>query len=170
MSATEIFFASASLVAGGLITFGVGYIKLRERVSSVESCVKDQTDSVDKLKTSVDELTGKISTLNDRITSQEVKTSLWWDSVKTTMIDILHHPNNPKRDRLLEKMKAKTITIPELELLKDMLKMDSLDREHVKGDERAAAGMLYAVAVSLLYDCSKKGASVLSECEEYVKH
>ena len=166
MSATELFFASASLVAGGLVTFAVGYIKLRERVTSIETCVKDQTDSVNKLKSSVDELGNKISVLNERITTQEVKTSLWWDSVKTTMIDILHHPNNPKRDRLLEKMKDKTISISELEILKDMLKIDSLDREHVKGDERAAAGILYAVTVSLLFECHKKGAHILSECEE----
>jgi hypothetical protein len=164
MSEIDLFFASASLIVGGLVAFSVGYLKLRERVASVEVCVKDQTDNACKLKISVDELTDKISSLNDRITSQEVKTSLWWDSVKTTMIDILHHPNNPKRDILLEKMKDKTISVAELKVLKDMLKVDSLDKEHIKGDERAAAGMLYAVAVSLLYDCTKKGVSTLSDC------
>jgi hypothetical protein len=158
MSLVDTALGIGSLVIGNIVVFSVGYIALREKVAKLEQCIEAHDSDLVIIKSKLDDIISKVSVLGDR-------SEMWQDAIKNSMIDILHHPNNPERDILLERLKDKTITVYELEKLTDILKVDALDRNGTKGDERAAAGILYSIVITFLFECQKKGAATLLECQ-----
>jgi hypothetical protein len=85
--------------------------------------------------------------LRERMTALEVKISLYWDAVTRDAAKILHtpHPENARRDYLLEQFVSQQITREELEELIKVLKNIIDEKARDMGERTAASNMLRAL-------------------------
>jgi hypothetical protein len=81
--------------------------------------------------------------IRERIARMETKVEVFWKDVSFDAAKILHtpHPENARRDYLLEQFMKQEITIDELKELVDTLKA-IIDQKHREFGERTAASNL----------------------------
>ena len=161
--------AAVAIVGGvlaGILTFSTGYIRLIRKVSSLETCVNDIKKTLDEIKTNATEAGKKASQNAEDTAELKVKVALYWDGVQKLMIDALHHDYTPERDALNEKLRNKSITVPELKRLKDILTRDYYDP--TMKDDRLALGFMMISVDMALRDCSENHVNTYRECFERV--
>lgn len=117
---------------------------LRERIAGLEA--KDAV--IDSCAKKLDEINKTENERAERIKALEVKMELFWDAVSSQVISMLKHPDSKRRDVLLDKLGAKSITLSEMEELKKMLICDVKP----KTTEALAAALVLAQINVKLYD------------------
>lgn len=108
---------------------------------------------------SKEDLCGKVDNILNRLVSIEVKNDLVWHSVEQSITDILHHPDTPRQDELLEKLKYNDIHLIELRELEDLLtKTIVINKGKEKNviPESVAAVLLLARVKQRIFDCKNK--------------
>ncbi len=120
---------------------------MRERLASLEA--KEQ--NIESCKKRCDEYSKNDSERAERIKALEVKMELFWDAVSSQVISMLKHPNAKRRDGLLDKLADRSITLAEMEELKQILTCDV--RPHTK--EALAAALVVAQINVKLYDAGR---------------
>lgn len=147
----------ATLVALGSLTVAIlNFIwarfkegtKLRERISSLE---QSRTDN-EKSRASLKNLEDRESTNSDRLTRLETKMELFWTAMTDNAIKALHHPTETRADLLLLKFKEKTITLAEMEELKQLIRcrLDSKLAKKKNGESYWATFMLARIDMALV--------------------
>lgn len=127
---------------------------LRERIAGLEakdavidSCAK----RLDEFSKTENERAKTENERAERIKALEVKMELFWDAVSSQVISMLKHPGAKRRDILLDKLGAKSITLAEMEELKGMLICDVKP----KTTEALAAALVLAQINVKLYDAGR---------------
>jgi hypothetical protein len=117
-------------------------------------------DRLTKLE-SREDLTSKLNMICEDVRELKIKEGLVWGAVEKAMVDLLHHPNEVERDVLLEKLRDKTITLAEMEVLEELLQNAIIKK---KGNpESIAATLLLAVVKQKIYENTSK-IEVLKGC------
>lgn len=104
-----------SAVFTSVSTVVIGYYRTKNDVNSKLVKIEEQIGDVKE----------EIKCFDDyriRVNALELKMEIWWKAMQDSMVDVLHHPNTPERDGLLEKLRDKKITETEKENLKVLLK------------------------------------------------
>jgi hypothetical protein len=139
-------------------------VDTENRFTKMESKGIQNTEYILELRNSVSDLVKKLDLVSDKVNIIEVKNEVLWNSVEKAMIDVLHHPTEYKRDELLEKLEAKTITLSELEELKCML--TDIIKNNKNSNEVIAAVLLSARVSQIILDAKlcKEIGDKLSGC------
>lgn len=136
---------SLTSIVISVVGFVVGYVKYlmaqAKQITKLEDQMKETADKIDIL---VKEEDGK----KERLKALEVKMELWWGAIQNQVINMLKHPHAQRRDMLLDKLADKTITLRELEELKETLKCNALNKKK----EAFAAALVIARIEQLTYD------------------
>lgn len=88
-----------------------------------------------------------------RLTKLETKMELFWKAVGDRVMDMLHHPELARRDMLSEKVKARTITLAELEELEELLECELHEDKNKKSQKGLVVALGIAYVKTLLLDC-----------------
>lgn len=67
---------------------------------------------------------GFVGRILQRLSKLEVKVDLFWGMVEENISTILHSPNHPTKDDLLDKLKDKTLIATEAMELKEILRIE----------------------------------------------
>ena len=132
-----------------IVTIIFGYVKkqakIEERIAIIEKTCTERDVPCKKMQSD-------IADIRDRIRAIEVKTELFWNAIEKEVINILHHPSESERDILLEKLQDKTITLQEMERLKNILS-DVVKKKKAK-EEVISAVLLIGRLDQLIYTAS----------------
>lgn len=143
--ATILSLASIGIAIGGYI---IGYVKFimaqQKSITTLQTQMASTTASLDTLLKEEDDR-------KERLKALEVKIELWWNAIQTQVITMLKHPYARRRDSLLDKLADKTITLKQLEELKDLLKYDAQSKKK----EALAAVLAIARIEQLSYDMQR---------------
>jgi len=142
---------------------------LDKRISVIEEKTKktDYLDDIIAIKDRLtrvelrEDLTKKVDLICEDMHEIKVKNSLIWGAVEKAMVDILHHPTEVERDLLLEKLRNKSITLQEMEILEFMLEQAIKDKRGQT--ESIAATLLLALVKQKIYDYTGK-IEILKGC------
>ena len=158
MSADFSEIASYVSFAMAVITFIYTRFKAEAQTNEKVSLLKQRSD---EYKADIASLKEKLDKLCEDVREIRVKNELIWGAVEKAMVDLLHHPTEPERDNLLEKLRDKTITLQEMEMLEKMLEEAITEK---KGQpESIAATLLLALVRQKIYDNMNK-LSILKGC------
>jgi hypothetical protein len=136
---------AASVASASIVSFVIGYLKLRERVIKIEESVCKEPGWISDVNKRIDKLETEQRSISEKLVSYCTKMDLMWEGVKNNMIDMLHHPNSPERDALLEKWKAGIISLDELKNLKQIL-------EHTMINQKGSVDAIVAANLAVLAD------------------
>jgi len=117
------------------------------RIGKLEDAASERSKDIDEVKKKLDQIIAGDEEKGERLKALEVKMELFWNAVQGSVIRMLKHPTAPRRDELLDKLTDKSITINELEELKDLLKCDVSKKR-----DSLAAAIVVARIDQLLYD------------------
>jgi len=133
-------FAMVVAVIGLLVEHFKFQAGLQERIKALEVNTLDVKDT-----------RKDIGEIKERLKANEVKMELFWGAIEKQVADILKHPTEKRMDDLLDKLTTKTITLKELEDLKEILKCN-VEKKGKKSGEVLAAALLIGRVEQLLYD------------------
>ena len=154
---TELFTLPVILSALSLLLATLGFMYQRFKAqATVDTKIATLENDVSNIKKACEDIVkndSKIDNIVERISKIEVKNEIVWSAVEQAVVNILHHPTKPKRDKLLEKLQDKSITLQEMEELKGMLTCVVIDKP--SPDETIAAGLLLASINTKLFDAGK---------------
>jgi hypothetical protein len=144
---SELLNTILSIVAMGATALGFVIQHYTTQASIQERLVtlEEQNKTQDKYGKNIEDLSLKLNTVCEEVSGLKIKTDVFWTAVQESVIGMLHHPDPEyaERDTLLDKLKAKTITVLELERLKELLKVEI--RENRGSNESNAASLLLAL-------------------------
>jgi hypothetical protein len=133
--------------------------KMQERIANLESFRKEKEIFCDTCAKSLKALDEKADINSERVTRIETKMELFWSAMTAQAVDVLHHPEETRMDELLVKLKLKTITPPELEELKCVLKTRFGNKNARKGNQGFWAMVALTRIEMLLFDFSPSARS-----------
>ena len=130
---------------------------VHERIATLEASQK----SIDDYTKRLDDFSRRFDERGERIKALEVKMELFWDAVSSNVITMLKHPAAKRRDELLDRLGDKSITLAEMEELKQLLTCDvKLNDVKLKSRESLAAAVVVARINQKLYDAGLLAVSI----------
>lgn len=118
------FFLSLAGVLVSVLSFIFAYFKYMASQARRIGKLEERSKDIDEIKKKLDQVITNDEEKRERLKALEVKMELFWQAVQGSVINMLKHPTTERKDVLLDKLADKTITINELEELKDLLKCD----------------------------------------------
>lgn len=138
-------------IVGLLVSLGgftITYIKyVRENEKRI-TAIEEKCGKLTGIEGKLDDLILGEKDKGERIKALEVKTELFWQAVQKSVINLLKHPTEKRRDILMDKLGNQTATIDELKELRVLIACE----ERIKKEEVLAAGLLIARIDALLYN------------------
>jgi len=133
----------------GLVLAYVKYIRAQEkRITRLE----DRSKDFDAVAKKLDALIIAEEDKSERIKALETKMELWWTAMQSTVVKMLKHPTQKRRDLLLDKLEAKTVTLDEMAELRSLLQCDASGK---KKEDALVAAMAIARIDMLIYDMKR---------------
>jgi dsDNA-specific endonuclease/ATPase MutS2 len=139
---------SSMIAIGSLVVAILGFLwarfkegaDLRERIAKLE---QSQTDSA-AIRQKLKDLDDKAVIISDRLARLETKIELFWNAMTDNAINALHHPMETRSDQLLDKLKQRSITLSEMQELKELLcsRIESKTAKNKDGEVFWAAFMI----------------------------
>ena len=135
-----------------VVSFSYGYLRLKERVTKLEGKASENAKDISELKEGQEKTNVLITKIGNKVITYCTKMDFVLGSLQNNMVDYLHHPNNPERDRLIEHLKDGVITSDELDELYEML-------EKARVEQKGRPDGLAAANLSVLTQVKKKELS-----------
>jgi hypothetical protein len=131
---------------GGLLLAYIKYIRDQEKRIAV---LEAKSKNFAAISAKIDLLVASEEDKGERIKALETKMELWWTAIQSTVVRMLKHPTQKRRDLLFDKLEANTISLDELAELKGLLQCES------KKKDALVAAMAIARIDTLIFDMKR---------------